>query len=255
VNQHILLELAVPIATITLNRPERHNSLIPDLLHQLLDALAVVAANPEIRAVVLQANGRSFSTGGDVKAFYEQREKIEEYANLIVGLLNEAILAMIELPIPIVMAVHSLVTGGSLGLVLASDIVLITPNVRFIPYYSVVGFSPDGGWTALLPAIISHHRTAEILMTNGTIVSQAAIDWGIANRLVAVDQIRAAANEVALEIAKQKTGAIRRTKHLLYPSTDAIKKALDAERDQFVRQIITEEAQAGMAAFLGIGGE
>ena len=84
-NQHILLELAVPIVTITLNRPERHNSLIPELLHQLLDALAVVAANPEISAVVLQANGRSFSTGGDVKAFYEHLDGLEEYANLIVN--------------------------------------------------------------------------------------------------------------------------------------------------------------------------
>lgn len=252
-NQYILLKTAVPVATITLNRPERHNSLIPDLLQQLLDALEVVATNSEICAVVLQANDRSFSTGGDVKAFCEHMDGLEDYANLIVGLLNEVILAMIGLPVPIVTAVHGLVTGGSLGLILASDIVLIAPEVRIIPYYGVVGFSPDGGWTALLPEIIGRPRAAEILMTNGTIDSQTAVDWGLANRCVAADQIRAVAQEIAQAIAQQKSGSIRRTKRLLHPAHDKLQKKLEAERAQFVRQIVTDEARAGMTAFLGIG--
>jgi 2-(1,2-epoxy-1,2-dihydrophenyl)acetyl-CoA isomerase len=252
VNHFILLETADSVATITLNRPERHNSLVPDLLRQLLHAMEGVAANENIRAVVLQANGRSFSTGGDVRAFYEHLDGIEEYANLIVGLLNEVIVTMFNLPIPIVTAVHGLVTGGSLGLILASDIVLIAPDVRIMPYYSVVGFSPDGGWTALLPEIIGRKRTAEILMTNGTIDSHTTIDWGIADRCVAVDHIRASALETARTLAHQKPGSIRRTKDLLRLTYDKLLERLESERVQFVRQIITEEARAGMAAFLGI---
>jgi 2-(1,2-epoxy-1,2-dihydrophenyl)acetyl-CoA isomerase len=252
VKQYILQETATPVATITLNRSERHNSLIPDLLRQMLDALESVACNTEIRAVVLRAKGRSFSTGGDVKAFYDHLDTLEDYANLIVGLLNEVIIAMIDLPMPIVTAVHGLVTGGSLGLLLASDIVLIAPEVCITPYYSVVGFSPDGGWTALLPEFIGNRRTAAILMTNGTINSQTAVEWGIANRCVAADQIHAAAYEIAQTIAQQKSNSIRLTKQLLRLSHEKLLTKLEAERSQFVRQLITEEARAGMGAFLGI---
>ena len=63
----VLRETIGPVAVVTLNRPERHNSLVPDLLRALLDALATAETDEAVRAVVLQANGRSFSTGGDAK--------------------------------------------------------------------------------------------------------------------------------------------------------------------------------------------
>ncbi|NTU85498.1 MAG: enoyl-CoA hydratase/isomerase family protein, partial [Chloroflexales bacterium] len=96
-----LVRLAVDgaVATLTLNRPERHNSLIPELLEELLAALEQLRARPEPRALVLQANGRSFSTGGDVAAFYGSAERAA-YADRIVGLLNRAVLALIDLPTP-----------------------------------------------------------------------------------------------------------------------------------------------------------
>src|SRR5512137_114416 len=120
-SQLILLETRDNIATLTLSRPERHNSLVPEFLREILNAVAHVGAQAEVRALVLQANGRSFSTGGDVRAFYDHRDNIEPYAHDVVGLLNQVIVALVRLPMPIVVAVHGLVTGGSLGLVLASD--------------------------------------------------------------------------------------------------------------------------------------
>ncbi|NUM48670.1 MAG: enoyl-CoA hydratase/isomerase family protein, partial [Anaerolineales bacterium] len=132
--------LAPHLAALTLNRPERHNSLIPELLEDLLAAFETLRAQPDIRAVVLQANGRSFSTGGDLQGFADhllphpqplsRGERgvgaLEEYSHRIVGLLNQVILTMLDFPLPIITAVHGIVTGGSLGLVLASDVVLVS---------------------------------------------------------------------------------------------------------------------------------
>jgi 2-(1,2-epoxy-1,2-dihydrophenyl)acetyl-CoA isomerase len=249
-NDLVLVEIALPIATITLNRAERHNSLIPELLRELLGAIEMIKANENVRAVVLRANGKSFSTGGDVKAFYDHWDEIESYSREIVGLLNETIIALINLPQPIVAAVHGIVTGGSLGLVLACDVVLVSERGTFTPYYSVVGFSPDGGWTAMLPNVIGQKRAAQALMLNETITARQAVEWGMANRIVEADSIRDEAVTAAQQIAAMKVGSIRRAKKNLWSNRDRIVQALESERAEFITQIKTEEAKLGMAQFL-----
>jgi 2-(1,2-epoxy-1,2-dihydrophenyl)acetyl-CoA isomerase len=249
-SQLILLESRDNIATLALNRPERHNSLVPEFLREMLNAVAQVGAQAEARALVLQGNGRSFSTGGDVRAFYDHRDNIEPYARDVVGLLNQVIVALVRLPVPIIAAVHGIVTGGSLGLVLASDIVLVAPEASITPFYSVVGFSPDGGWTAMLPLLIGQKRASEILMLNRTILAEQAVQWGLANQIIAADRIRAEARAVAESIAQKKWGSIQRTKRLLWRDADALAARLEEERARFCEQIVTAEAHDGMEAFL-----
>jgi 2-(1,2-epoxy-1,2-dihydrophenyl)acetyl-CoA isomerase len=238
------------VATLTLNRPERHNSLVPALLREMIVALEAIRRDSSVRVMILQANGRSFSTGGDLRGFYEHMETIETYASTIVGLLNQTILTLIGLPVPIVAAVHGIVTGGSLGLVLGSDVVLVTPEASFTPYYSVVGFSPDGGWTALLPALIGHRRAAAVLLQNQSITAEQAVDWGLANRLVPTAEIHAEALTIAEKIASLKTGSLRQTKRLFSMAHGDLAARLESERSSFVRHIITSEARQGIAAFL-----
>lgn len=246
----VYVETHNQIATLTLNRPERHNSLVPEFLCEMLNALDALSRQAELRALVLQANGRSFSTGGDVQAFYDHHDNIEPYAQEIVGLLNQVVVAMVKLPAPIIAAVHGIVTGGSLGLVLASDIVLVAPEASFTPFYSVVGFSPDGGWTAILSSIIGQKRTSEILMLNQTITAEQAVKWGMANRIVPANQIREQARLVAESIAQKKRGSIQRTKRLLLQGADELTASLEQERQKFCEQIVTAEATNGMEAFL-----
>jgi enoyl-CoA hydratase/carnithine racemase len=249
-SQFILKERQGAVVILTLNRPERHNSLIPALLANLLAALGDVQANPEVRAVVLQAEGRSFSTGGDVLGFYEHLDSIQAYAWEIVGLLNRVMLAMIDLPCPIVTAVQGTVTGGSLGLVLASDIVLIAPEASLTPYYGLVGFSPDGGWTAMLPDIIGVRRAAGVLFLNQTISAQEAVSWGIACRMVPGEELRSEALAAAQKISGMKSGTIRFSKKLLEGDRDKLAERLESERQFFVEQIATEEAGEGLSIFL-----
>lgn len=249
-NPLVLADRIGPVAVLALNRPERHNSLVPALLEQMLDAFHAVRADSDVGAVVLQARGRSFSTGGDMRGFYEHLEGLEEYAQHIVGLLNQVILALIELPVPVVAAVHGAVTGGSLGLVLGCDVVLVAPEVSFTPYYSAVGFSPDGGWTALLPALVGSKRAAEVLMCNRTITAEQAVAWGLANRIVAADRIGQEALSVAQEIARNKSGSIRHIKRLLGAPLGEVTTRLEAERTHFIEQIVTQEARQGIVAFL-----
>lgn len=246
----VLLHISTPIATVTLNRAERHNSLIPGLLEEILSALGIIQAEEKVRAVVLLANGRSFSTGGDLRGFYDHLDEIESYASQIVRTLNQVILKMLNLRVPIVTAAHGMVTGGSLGLLLASDIVLVSPNASIATYYSVVGFSPDGGWTALLPFIIGPKRVADILIRNQTITAEEAVAWGLASRIVPAGDIHQEAQEIAMEIAASPSGSLYLKNQLLSAAYGDVAARLEMERVHFVEQISRPETQKSMIAFL-----
>jgi enoyl-CoA hydratase/carnithine racemase len=249
----VRIEIDGAIGTITLNRPQRHNSLVPELLAGLRNGFAAVADDGNVRAVVLQAAGPSFSTGGDVAAFSAAGDGVAEYAAEIVGLLNDTMLTMLATPQPIVTAVHGIVTGGSLGLLLASDVVLIAPGAGITPWYSVVGFAPDGGWTALLPGLIGTARTMSLLSENGTISADDATAWGIASRVVPADSIHREARRTAERIADHVAGAVGAAKRLTRADRDVVARRLEEERRAFVAQIGTEEARRAMAGFLGDG--
>lgn len=248
-NKHLLLEISPPIASVTLNRVERHNSLVPELLEELLLILDKIAVQEQLGALVFQANGRSFSTGGDLKAFIDHMDRIAEYAERIVGALNQVMCRMIELPKPIVVAVHGMVTGGSFGLVLASDVVLLAPEASFTPYYGVVGFSPDGGWSTLLPRIIGPKRAANILLRNLTITSQQALEWGLAEQIVPPQRIRQRARETALELAQAHPGSVQKIKRLASINYGDYRSLLEQERIHFVQQISTPQAQDRLLEF------
>ncbi|MCA9931861.1 MAG: enoyl-CoA hydratase/isomerase family protein [Anaerolineales bacterium] len=246
----VLRETIGPVAVVTLNRPQRHNSLVPKLLRALSDALAAVKGDESVRAVVLQANGRSFSTGGDAKGFVDHADDIEVYSREIVGLLNQAILALIDLPVPVVTAVHGVVTGGSLGFILGSDIVLIAPDTGFTPFYSVVGPSPDGGWAGVLPLLIGPHRAAEVLYLNETIDAETAVSWGLANRIIPAGHIQEEALDIANQIAAKKPGSIRHTKRLLHWHRDELVARLDAELAHFVDEMVNGAGLIGFQEFV-----
>ncbi len=247
----VTTRLEGPIAWVTLNRPERHNALVPELLEELLAALRGLE-DQSPRAMILAAEGRSFSSGGDVAGFYAcPREERRAYSQRVVGLLNDTILQLLRLPFPTIAAVHGMVTGGSIGLVLGCDLAVAGPKAHFAPWYVNVGFSPDGGWTALLPERIGRARALEIQLLNGTISAQQALEWGLANRLAEEGRERALAGQLAATLCDKKAGSVRRTLQLARPDLHRVTAALDAELQGFLDQIDTEEADRGMAAFLG----
>lgn len=246
----VLTETAGPVATVTLDRPERHNALVPEFLDQLRGALAAVSADPAVRAVVLGARGRSFSTGGDIAGFAEHFDDLAGYADGLVRRLNRVILDMISMPQPVVAAVHGLVTGGSMGLVLAADLVVVGPNASFAPWYGEVGFTPDGAWTALLPRVIGHQRTMDLLGTNRIMSAAEALRWGVASRLVDHGAELAEALEAAAQIASEIGVSATRAKSLLRSDVAEIALALDRERVTFVSNITRPEVADGIRRFL-----
>lgn len=244
----ILINHSRHYTRLTLDRAERHNALVPQMLERLVAALQL----PETRAapaVLLCANGPSFSTGGDVAEFHARSEQLAEYSDHLVGLLNDTMMAIMTHPTPVVCAVNGQVCGGSLGLLLASDFVLMTHAASITPYYCVVGFSPDGGWTAILPDLIGRQRVAWCLLNNTTISAEQALNWGLVGELVKGDVVAAAEYRIT-QISSMLPGAVLASRGLLNAGIADMRKRLDSERKNFVEQVQTVEARTGMKRFL-----
>ncbi len=251
----VRLEQTGDVARLILARPERHNSLVPALLTDLLQAItqaAALAAEPDgLRAIILQAEGRSFSTGGDVGGFFAVPQAARRsYAAALVGDLNRAILALHALPCPLLGRVQGPVTGGALGLVLACDLVVASPRAFLQPYYVDVGFSPDGGWCALLPQRIGDAAAREIQLLNRRVPAEEMLRLGLAQ---AVDEdIDGVIDGWLATLRGKQPAALRRTKRQLLPLARraAMAVALENERQSFIDEIDSDATQAGMARFL-----
>ncbi len=245
----VLVRIDGAVATITLNRPDRHNSLVPGLLRQLREAISRCETDREARVLVLRAAGRSFSTGGDLRGFREHAKDVAQYSDQLVGLLNDVIVRLFDCRLPVITVVDGQVTGGALGLVLAADIVLATDRASFTPYYVETGFSPDGGWAALLPDIIGRTRASTVQLLNQTISTKQALEWGLVTAHAESAGLEQAVAELCEQILGKKPGSVLRTRRLLRPRDLELRLAM--EQEQFVEQIVTDEATSGIETWLG----
>lgn len=248
----VRIERSAGVARAVLCRTGMHNALVPELLAELLAALAELKDDAACRAIILAAEGPAFSIGGDMRRFQRERVggNLHSYGANLVGQLNEAILALIDLPQPVVAAVHGIVTGGSIGLVLAADLVLLAPQVVFKAHYATAGFGPDGGWTALVSRLAGRRRAASALLLNRSIRAEEAVAWGLANEIVGAEALQEEAAKSARKIAAYPPGTMRAAKRLLWGDRAQLAADLAAERTRFVELIAQPAATAGVDAFL-----
>jgi 2-(1,2-epoxy-1,2-dihydrophenyl)acetyl-CoA isomerase len=248
-----------PAARVVLDNPARHNALTPELLDDLRDALRK-ARESDARALVLAGHGRSFSTGGDVAAFLahaQDADRLRAYAERVVQTLNEAILDLLRLPIPVLVRVQGAATGGAAGIVLASDIALFTPEAFIQPWYGTVGFAPDGGWTALMAERIGASRAVAAQALNRRFSAADALRLGIADEVVEDAEIDARLALLAETIAGQDAGTLAAARAMVWDAArlGAVAQRLEAEKRAFVDRIARPEVVAGMRAFVARKGQ
>ncbi|MCC6001303.1 MAG: enoyl-CoA hydratase/isomerase family protein [Pararhodobacter sp.] len=242
----VRLEHDGAVARVTLANPARCNALTVELLADLADLLDSLDAP---RALVLLAEGRHFSTGGDVARLASEvaAGNGPAHAQALVGALNAAILKLAALPCPVLAGVQGALTGGALGLVLAADLVAMTPDAFVQPWYAAVGFAPDGGWTAMLPSRIGMRKACSLQMLNTRLGAADALALGLADAVTDTPEAQIAA--WLSRILAHDPGTLADTRRL---STDlpALAAALEAERAAFVARIASPGARAGMDRFL-----
>jgi len=248
----VRLAHAGAVSTVTLARASMRNALVPDLLLDLCVSLEEIARREETRAVVLAADGDTFSIGGDLRRLEREMRgaALETYSAEFVGLLNQSIVSLLRLPQPVVGAVHGLVAGGAIGLVLGCDIVVAADDCRFDPQFARAGFTPDGGWTALLPHVVGRRRASACLLLDRALPADEALACGLVTQLAPRERVCALAREAALRIAAAPGATMREGKRLLAGDLAAVERGLEAERECFVATVGAAEARDRVARYL-----
>jgi enoyl-CoA hydratase/carnithine racemase len=234
--RHVLWNVDVSVATITLNRPERKNPLTIACHAELTDIFRALGRVREIRAVVLTGAGDDFSSGGDaheilaplVRAREERRmEDLLAFTRMTGALVK----AMRECPQPIVAAIDGVCAGTGAILAMASDIRLGTTRSRVAFPFVRLGLSgADMGACAILPRIIGLGRATELLFTGRFMSAEEAERWGFYHRIVAPDTLPTQALALARSLAAGPAFAHATTKACLFHEwTMSLDDALDYE--------------------------
>lgn len=248
------LDRAGEAAWLTLDRPGRGNALVPELLAALRARIAE-ARTAGARVLVVTGAGRAFSAGGDVGVFAAHASDtvaLRAYAAEIVGELNAAVLDLLAFPAPVLAAVNGPVTGGSAGLILAADMVAMSDTAFLQPYYSEVGFAPDGGWTALLPERIGSARALKALYLNERLSAHDCLKLGIADHVCEADRLGAVTGgQVAMILEKDAASLAVSRANVWSPARRArLATALEREREGFLSLIARPETLERMQRFL-----
>ncbi|HET7259497.1 MAG TPA: enoyl-CoA hydratase [Candidatus Acidoferrum sp.] len=239
------------IAILILNRPEKLNALNSELSTALNDALARIAEDESVRAVVLSGAGRAFCAGGDLLAIGRGRER-NETAELepILRAGMQAVLKMRMMPQPVIAAVNGSAAGAGMNIALAADIRIAADVATFGQSFSRVGLFPDYGGTFFLTELAGPSAAAEMFYTGDLIDAQTALRLGIISRVVPAAQLEAEVKSLAQKIAQGPPLAIQAVKRVLFAARkDELEKALEREVQQQMKCFHSQDCSEGIRAF------
>jgi 2-(1,2-epoxy-1,2-dihydrophenyl)acetyl-CoA isomerase len=204
------------VMTIALDRPQAMNAVDNGLGDELLAALREAAADADVRAVVLTGNGRAFSSGADLRAGFEPTES--GHPNVQKALLERfhpIILAIREMPKPVVAAVNGAAAGIGCSFALACDLIVAAESSYFLLAFVNVGLVADGGSSLLIPERVGFARATEMAMLGERVSAPKALEWGLINRVVSDETLMSEVEALADRLAKGPTRSYAGTKQQL----------------------------------------
>jgi 2-(1,2-epoxy-1,2-dihydrophenyl)acetyl-CoA isomerase len=240
------------LGVIRLNRPQARNAIDPAFVDDLHEAVQRCAADETLRALLIRAEGPSFTVGGDV-AMLARTGPGELPATLrrMTTSYHAALQILDRLPVPVVGAVHGAVAGGGLGLIYVADIVLAAEGTRFTAGFGGLGLSGDGGGTRFLPRLVGMRRAAELYFGQRVLQADEAAAWGLITRVVREKDLTAKAESAARQLAAGPTRALAEIRTLLRRSPDAsLGDQLLAETAAQSRTVATRDAAHGIECFM-----
>jgi enoyl-CoA hydratase/carnithine racemase len=221
-----------PIATITLDRPDRLNALTFEVYAELRDLFTTLARHDAVKVVIITGEGRGFCSGGDVEAIIGRLLEQDTSQLLAFTRMTGALIAnMRALPKPVIAAVNGVAAGAGAVIALAADFRLVVPSATFAFLFTRVGLAgADMGAAYLLPRVVGLARATELLMLGERISADEALKAGLVNRIVPSDALMTEARTLAERLASGPSFALGMTKTLLNQELDIdFAAAIEAE--------------------------
>ena len=246
-HRFVTVDLDGPVAILTLNRPEKRNALSLELMRQLLSGLRDIAQNPEIRAVILAARGRVFSSGHDLAEMTGR--SVTDY-RLLFDVCTDLMQTIQSIPQPVIAEVQGLATAAGCQLVATCDLAVASEEAGFATPGVKIGLFCTTPMVALTRSV-GRKRSMEMLLTGRTISARVAAEWGLVNSVVPTSELRQTSLDLARQVAGSSSLTVTLGKQAFYTQIDLDQpKAYGYAKEVMSMNALAADAQEGISAFL-----
>jgi enoyl-CoA hydratase/carnithine racemase len=250
--QHFLLAVDGPVATVTLDRPEKKNPLTFESYRELTDFFHACARDDGVKAIVMTGSGGNFSSGGDVfEIIGPLVEMNTKELTAFTRMTGELVKAMRAAPQPIIAAVEGICAGAGAIVAMASDLRLAAADAKVAFLFNKVGLAGcDMGACAILPRILGQGRASELLFTGRFMGAEEGERWGFFSRIVTASSVLDEAQVLARQIGTGPTYANAMTKRMLAMEwAMSVEEAIEAEAVAQALCMTTEDFARAYRAF------
>jgi len=242
--ENIIFEKEENIAVITFNRPKAMNALNNQTRAEFASAVATVAADDEIKVLILTGSGKSFVAGSDIKEFNQTTPFMAHNIQRLGEIVE-------KLPKPVIAAVNGFCLGGGCEIAMGCDIIIASEKAKFGQTEINIGIIPGGGGTQRLQRLIGVCRAKELIFTGDIIRAEEADRIGLVNRVVPMDDLLPAAREMAKKIAAKSAAALKLAKQAVnYGMQAPLESGLKYEYEMYALALSLEDKAEGVNAFL-----
>jgi enoyl-CoA hydratase/carnithine racemase len=236
------------VAMAEIHRPP-HNYFDDALIRNLADAFERLDENPDCRAILLAAEGKSFCAGANFQSRPETNPLNQSQTASGSNPLYLEAVRLFRTKKPIVAAVQGAAIGGGLGLALVADFRVAAPEARFAANFVKIGIHPGFGLTYTLPRLIGVQNAALMVLSGRRIDGETAVAWGLADQLSTIDKLRDAARALAAEIAENAPLAVISTRATIRDKlADLVEAQTRHELREQTRLMKTEDHKEGVKA-------
>lgn len=241
-------ELAGGVCTVTINRPQALNALNSAVINDLDEAISEIEKNPEVRAVILTGEGRSFVAGADIA----EMSGMDALEGKAFGEHGARVFRRLEkLPVPVIAAVNGFALGGGCELAMACDIRIASEKAKFGQPETGLGIIPGFSGTQRLPRLVGDGKAKELIYTACIINAAEAYNIGLVNKVTAPEALMEEAKAMASTIASKAPLAVSLAKEAIEKGMQTdIDTAIGVENDLFGLCFATADQKEGMQAFL-----
>ncbi len=239
------------VATVTMNRPDKHNAFDDGVIAELTAAFEALAANPEVRLMVLAAAGKSFSAGADLgwmqrMAGYSYEDNLRD-----AGALARMLKTLDSLPLPTIARVQGAAFGGAVGLVSCCDIAIASPRASFCLSEVKIGLIP-ATISPYVVAAMGQRAARRYSVSAERFSAETAASLGLVSEVVAEEALDAAVDAMIDTLLGNSPAAMRAAKQLIAEvGNRPIDATLIADTSERIARIrVSEEGQEGLGAFL-----
>lgn len=246
--EHVQVEIAGPIATLTMSRPEKRNAFDIPMLKEMLEAVEAINRDEALRVAILTGRGKGFSAGADLTARMEPGRSVvdnleEDY--------RPVLMAIIEAPKPWISAVNGAAAGIGSAFAMSCDLTVMADDAFLYQAFTAIGLIPDGGATWHLARTIGRKRAYELIVTGEKLAAEKCLALGLCNRVVPADRLLEETRAWAEELARKAPLSLRHAKTALRTATTSdLGATYSKEAELQLACIESEDAREGIQAFI-----